>query len=420
MTMRILSSAQACGFGPVSKLVAITPLLAGSRVDFVGQGVALDFARRHSHRFHRITEGDTSRHEDLAQDLADADLVVSVMDAELVFRAVRSGRPVLFFDSLLGFWLTDRSFEELAARAQLVRWADHDTARYVFDTLAPHERILLAHLLARRSYAQNFPGVPARIAALAATGADHIELCGPIVDRGALEGALTEPPPERPAGLLINLGGFQNFFLDYESHNAYLDLVRRWVSELAVARPELGRILVCGGAFRRGVTETHGDVEVEYAFLPQTEFLRQLAHAPLYAVPPSLTSLHESVILRRLPLLLPEQHYGHIANLRALRGTVAGDIAASLTDLGSRFIVPEDDLEGTKALDRLTRELLTDESGYRRLADHLDTRLTAYQELTEAERDAAVDELGALLGGPALAELLDLVDLTPATAGSPA
>ncbi|GHE44443.1 hypothetical protein CP980_33440 [Streptomyces vinaceus] len=418
--MRILSSAQACGFGPVSKLVAITPLLAGSRVDFVGQGVALDFARRHSHRFHRITEGDTSRHEDLAQGLADADLVVSVMDAELVFRAVRAGRPVLFFDSLLGFWLTDRSFEELAARAQLVRWADHDTARYVFDTLAPHERILLAHLLARRSYAQNFPGVPARIAALAATGADHIELCGPIVDRGALEGALTQPPPERPAGLLINLGGFQNFFLDYESHNAYLDLVRRWVSELAVARPELGRILVCGGAFRRGVTETHGDVEVEYAFLPQTEFLRQLAHAPLYAVPPSLTSLHESVILRRLPLLLPEQHYGHIANLRALRGTVAGDIAASLTDLGSRFIVPEDDLEGTKALDRLTRELLTDESGYRRLADHLDTRLTAYQELTQEERGAAVDELGALLGGPALAELLDLVDLTPATAGSTA
>ncbi|MFK0236739.1 hypothetical protein [Streptomyces vinaceus] len=418
--MRILSSAQACGFGPVSKLVAITPLLAGSRVDFVGQGVALDFARRHSHRFHRITEGDTSRHEDLAQGLADADLVVSVMDAELVFRAVRAGRPVLFFDSLLGFWLTDRSFEELAARAQLVRWADHDTARYVFDTLAPHERILLAHLLARRSYAQNFPGVPARIAALAATGADHIELCGPIVDRGALEGALTEPPPERPVGLLINLGGFQNFFLDYESHNAYLDLVRRWVSELAVARPELGRILVCGGAFRRGVTETHGDVEVEYAFLPQTEFLRQLAHAPLYAVPPSLTSLHESVILRRLPLLLPEQHYGHIANLRALRGTVAGDIAASLTDLGSRFIVPEDDLEGTKALDRLTRELLTDESGYRRLADHLDARLTAYQELTQEQRGAAVDELGALLGGPALAELLDLVDLTPATAGSTA
>ncbi|MFD8860018.1 hypothetical protein [Streptomyces vinaceus] len=418
--MRILSSAQACGFGPVSKLVAITPLLAGSRVDFVGQGVALDFARRHSHRFHRITEGDTSRHEDLAQGLADADLVVSVMDAELVFRAVRAGRPVLFFDSLLGFWLTDRSFEELAARAQLVRWADHDTARYVFDTLAPHERILLAHLLARRSYAQNFPGVPARIAALAATGADHIELCGPIVDRGALEGALSEPPPERPADLLINLGGFQNFFLDYESHNAYLDLVRRWVSELAVARPELGRILVCGGAFRRGVTETHGEVEVEYAFLPQTEFLRQLAHAPLYAVPPSLTSLHESVILRRLPLLLPEQHYGHIANLRALRGTVAGDIAASLTDLGSRFIVPEDDLEGTKALDRLTRELLTDESGYRRLADHLDARLTAYQELTEEERGAAVDQLGALLGGPALAELLDLVDLTPATAGSTA
>ncbi|MFF4545803.1 hypothetical protein ACFY1J_16370 [Streptomyces sp. NPDC001406] len=417
MTMRILSSAQACGFGPVSKLVAITPLLADGSVDFVGQDVALDFARRHSHRFHRITEGDTRRYEDVAQSLGDADLVVSVMDAELVFWAARADVPVLFFDSLLGFWLTGRGSEELSARAQLVRWADPETARYVFDTLSPHERILLAHLLARRSFAQNFPGVPERIAALAEAGIDHIELCGPIVDRSALENALVLPPPERPAGLLINLGGFQNFFLDYESHNAYLDVLRRWVAELAAARPELGRILVCGGAFREPVTETHGAVEVEYAFLPQTEFLRHLAHTPLYAVPPSLTSLHESVILRRLPLLLPEQHYGHIANLRALRGTVAGDTAASLTDLGSRFTVPEDDLEGTKALDRLTRELLTDESGYRHLAQHLDARLAAYQKLTAEERHAAVDELGDLLGGDALADLLQGVDADLVTAG---
>ncbi|SFT31392.1 hypothetical protein SAMN04487982_11928 [Streptomyces sp. ok210] len=415
--MRILSSAQACGFGPVSKLVAITPLLADSSVDFIGQDVALDFARRHSHRFHRITEGDTSRHEDVAKGLADADLVVSVMDAELVFWAVRADVPVLFFDSLLGFWLTGRSFEELAARAQLVRWADHDTARYVFDTLLPHERILLAHLLARRSYAQNFPGVPARIAAMAEVGIDHVELCGPIVDRNVLERALAAPTLERPVGLLINLGGFQNFFLNYESNNAYLSVLRRWVAELATARPELGRILVCGGAFREPVTETHGEVEVEYAFLPQAEFLRHLAHTPLYAVPPSLTSLHESLILRRLPLLLPEQHYGHIANLRALRGTIAGDIAASLNDLGGRFTVPEDDLEGTKTLDRLTRELLTDESGYRHLADHLDARLAAYQKLTAEERQAAVDELGDLLGGPALADLLARVGADSVTAG---
>ncbi|MFD0448791.1 hypothetical protein ACFQ10_50840 [Streptomyces indonesiensis] len=338
------------------------------------------------------------------------------MDAELVFWAVRADVPVLFFDSLLSFWLTERSIEELAARAQLVRWSDDETARFVFDTLTPHERILLAHLLATRSYAQNFPGVAARIDSLTRTGASHIQLCGPIVDRGALEAELSASAPDRVPDLLINLGGFQNFFLDYESHNAYLDLLHRWVTELAAAQPELRRVLVCGGAFREPVTETHGGVEIEYTMLPHKDFLRHLAHAPLYAVPPSLTSLHEAVILRKLPLLLPEQHYGHVTNLRALRGTAIGDNAASLIDLGTRFEVPEDDLEGTRALDRLTRELLSDEAEYRAFADYLNKRLADYRQLTNQERDAAVDELGGLLGGPALADLLARISdrLTPA------
>ncbi|MFE5124399.1 hypothetical protein [Streptomyces sp. NPDC056669] len=414
--MRIFSSAQACGFGPISKLTAISPLFEGATIDFTGRDVALDFARRHVHRFTNINEGDTQRYEDVAAGLAEADFVVSVMDAELVFWAVRADVPVLFFDSLLSFWLTERSVAELAARAQLVRWSDDETARFVFDTLTPHERILLAHLLATRSYAQNFPGVAARIDSLTRAGASHIQLCGPIVDRGALDAALSAPAPDRIPDLLINLGGFQNFFLNYESHNAYLDLLRRWVAELAAAQPELRRVLVCGGAFRESVTETHGGVEIEYTMLPHKDFMRHLAHAPLYAVPPSLTSLHEAVILRKLPLLLPEQHYGHVTNLRALRGTAIGDNAASLIDLGTRFKVPEDDLEGTRALDRLTRELLSDEAEYRSFADYLDKRLADYRQLTNQERDAAVDELGGLLGGPALADLLaDVGDrLTPA------
>ncbi|MFD0448790.1 hypothetical protein ACFQ10_50835 [Streptomyces indonesiensis] len=66
MTMRIFSSAQACGFGPISKLTAISPLFEGATIDFTGRDVALDFARRHLHRFTNINEGDTQRYEDVA------------------------------------------------------------------------------------------------------------------------------------------------------------------------------------------------------------------------------------------------------------------------------------------------------------------------------------------------------------------
>jgi len=404
--MRILSSAQACGFGPVSKLAAITTLFPKSDIDFIGQDVSLDFARRHRHRFGDISPGDTSRPEELEEALARADLVISVMDAELVFWAVRAEVPVLFFDSLLSFWLTERSTEELAARAQLVRTASLSTARVVYEELAPHERIMLAHLLAKRSYAQSFPGVAARIADFARVGADHVELCGPILDFPGLSAALDTPPPERPAGLLVNLGGFQNFFLDYESHNAYLGVLERWVRDVAADHPDLGRILVCGGAYREPVVTSVGDVEIEFTFLPHKEFLRHLAHTPLYAVPPSLTSLHEAVVLGRMPLLLPEQHYGHIVNLRGLSDTAVGRLAASLQFVEGRFDVPEDDLEGTRELDRLTRELLEDEPAYRTVRTHLHQQLSAYRSLTTGQRTTAVAELGSLLGGPPLAELL--------------
>lgn len=405
--MRILSSAQACGFGPVSKLTAVTALFPEDDVDFIGQDVSLDFAHRHRHRFREISQGDTSRWEDLEDGLRSADLVLSVMDAELVFWAIRARVPVLFFDSLLAFWLCGRSMRELAARAELVRSASLKTARVVYEELAPHERIMLAHLLARRSYAQNFPGVPERIAQFTDLGAGQVELCGPIIDFTGLRASLESAPPERPAGLLVNLGGFQNFFLDYDSHNAYLAMLERWVRDVARRNPDLGRILVCCGAYGEAVTEQVGDVEVEFTFLPHGDFLRHLAHTPLYAVPPSLTSLHEAVVVGRMPLLLPEQHYGHIANQRALGDTTVGRMSASLQLLDERFDVPEDDLEGTRELDRQTRELLGDEGGYATVRGHMDARLDAYRNLTEAARGAAIREVGELLGGPSLADLLD-------------
>ncbi|MBB5939000.1 hypothetical protein [Streptomyces zagrosensis] len=410
--MKILSSAQACGFGPVSKLVAVTTMVGGGTVDFVGQGVALDFVRRHADRFGRVTAGDTAHGTEISHRLVDADLVLSVMDADLVFWAVRQQRRVVFFDSLLHFWATRLTFAELARCARLVRQADTATAWSAYQRLAPHERILVAHLLATRSLVQNFPGVRERIAELAAVGADHVRLCGPIVDTTTLRALRTVPPRGDGAGLLINLGGFKNFYLDYESRNAYLDLVQRWVVDLARDMPELGHILACCGAFARPETIRVGDVRVEFRFLPHREFLDQLAATALYAVPPSLTSLHEAVIVRRMPFLLPEQHYGHIVNRRMVADTAVGRHAASLRRCGPEFEVPEDDLEGTRELDRLTRELVDDEPRYQRLRAHLGDRFGAYRALTASQRDDAMDELADLLDGPPLTSLLADLDMT--------
>lgn len=405
--MKILASAQACGFGPVSKLVAVSSLLGTDRVDFVGQGVALDYARRHAERFGAVHPADTTRGDLLAPRLADADAVISVMDADLVFWAVRHSRPVVFFDSLLHFWSRTHPAARLAGVARTVREGGTRAARTAFEALGPHQRILVAHLIADLSWAQNFPGVRERVAELAATGAGHIRLCGPVVDTATLHGALAEPADEQTAGsFLVNLGGFKNFYLDYASHNAYLHLMRRWVLDLAEKASDLDHVLVCCGGFTRPETVQVGTVRVEFTCLTHQDFLRRLAGTGMCAMPPSLTSLQEAVIARRMPLLLPEQHYGHIVNRRHLAGTAVSRHAACLTDLGGEYQVAEDDLEGTRELDRLTRRLVDDEPDYQQFRAHLDERTAAYRALTPKEREGAVDEVAALLGGPSLGSVI--------------
>ena len=107
--------------------------------------------------------------------------------------------------------------------------------------------IYAAHLCADASMIQNFPGAPERVARLRALGAASPLLSGPIVDEVGL--SEVDDPGTEPFDLLINLGGFQNFLLDYDTHNQYLELISRWVPELVAERPDFRRVAVCGGGY---------------------------------------------------------------------------------------------------------------------------------------------------------------------------
>jgi hypothetical protein len=403
--VRILASAQPCGFGPVSKLVAVGTLLGGDDIHFVGQGSALDFARAHPGSFARIDGADTGCQADLAAPLAAADLVVSVMDADLAFWAVRAGVPVRFFDSLFSFWIAQRPLADLVELAGRVAHSDDASARAAFLGASPHERVLLAHLLAEVSYVQNFPGVPDRLEELRQLGVRHIRLTGSMVDAMALERAATESAGVPGCDLLVNLGGFKNFYLDYESRNAYLRLMERWAQDLTRTDPRFERVTLCCGAYQPARRVVVGAGELSLRFLTHAEFLAMLVQSPLYAAPPSLTSLHEAVALGRMPLLLPEQHYGHVFNLRMLDGTVLAHHAASLLDL-SPVQVPDDDWAGTRALDQAWASIAADPGRYRAFRRYMDARLEGYGMLSEPQRLQAIRTVGRLLDGPSLAEVL--------------
>ncbi|MFH8370478.1 hypothetical protein [Streptomyces sp. NPDC018031] len=406
--MRIVMGAQNCGFGPVAELVAVSRQLRGHDRVFVGDGVAAVFARHNADAFDGVYDTGGMPEKDRAAVidvlLRGSDHVVSVMDAELVFRSVVARRPVTMVDSLFGFWQLARppaGIHELCATMPRSCFAAAD--RHLAG-LSPHERIVAAHLTATHSVVQNFPGVSERAAEIAALGTGpRIHRTGSIVDvEGLRDVARTTAGPEHD--LLINVGGFKNFLLDFDVNNDYLLLLDRWIPDLLRDWPRFRRVLVCGGPFGQGRERTVSAAggRADCRLLRQRELLQAVAGTPDYLLAPGLTALHESIALGRLPLAIHEQHYAHVFTMRALDGTLFGRGGGRFTDVVPRHPLPEDDFAGTAALVRLAGRIREDEALYARYRRTFNERIEHYVSLTPPQRQHGVEELGTLLDGEPL------------------
>src|SRR5262249_14154586 len=130
---------------PVAKAVGMAGQLEAFPVTFVGKEIALRYAQLNDEHFAAVEELDLA-------DMAAARRLVrrfkatfSVMEPHLVFASVREGRPVYFFDSLFGFWLTDRSLGELTTVAETIRTGSDTEAETAFRTLSVHESMIVSH-----------------------------------------------------------------------------------------------------------------------------------------------------------------------------------------------------------------------------------------------------------------------------------
>lgn len=407
--MRLLLGAQSCGYGPISKLAALSRLLDHHDRLFVGTTVAADFARRNADAFDDIVEAGT---DVLGRLIEGSDHIVSVMDADLVLRAYAAGRPALMVDSLFAFWQLRTPTGRIADLCAVAPRGDYAALDAHLAELSPHERIYAAHLLADASVVQNFPGVAERAAEARELGADGIRVTGPIVDEQALADVGSAAGPGHD--LLINLGGFKNFLLDYDRHNDYLRLFDRWVPDLLRDWPELERVAVCGGGYGNGRERRVqvGTRTAEFGCMPHREFLPAVASARHYMLTPGLTAIHESLRLGQLPMALPEQHYGHIVNLESLSGTLFHRLGARFSQCIDDYRVPADDFEGTAAIVRQTGRLLADDSAYAGFRRAMNEHIEKFLATGPTARAEGVGELRRLLRGPSFGALL--AELLPA------
>ncbi|KOT42696.1 hypothetical protein ADK41_07910 [Streptomyces caelestis] len=409
--MRIVMGAQNCGFGPASELVAVSRLLSDHERVFVGSGVAATFTRRNPDAFDTIREIEATRGRagaELVDDLLETgDQVVSVMDADLALRSVIARRPVVMVDSLFGFWRLGRPLARIRDLCATLPRSSYVAADRHLAALSSHERVVAAHLLATHSVVQNFPGVPERAAEFAALGAGSaIHLTGPIIDLEALRNTPLDAEPEYD--LLVNVGGFKNFLLDFDVNNDYLRLLHHWIPDLLRDWPRFSRVLVCGGPFdgHRERSVSVAGRRADCRLLPQRDLLRAVASTPDYLLAPGLTALHESMVLGRLPLGIHEQHYAHVYTLRRLGGTLFGRNAGRFADVLPHHRLPEDDLAGTAALVEIAGRVQEDEELYSVFRRTFNERIEHYVSLTPARRRHGVEELRRLLGGEPVHEVL--------------
>ena len=401
----ILSGAQPFGFGPVSKLVQIAGYFDRTNVSFIGEGGALRYAQLNDRRFAGIEAVDLADMCAVRAKLRHFDAVISVMEARLVFAAVRERKPVFFFDSLLNFWITDRELSQLAEIATIVRSGSEAAATAALQSLSVHETMLLSHLLATESYAQSLPGVAPRIAQLRECGCSSVHTTGPMIDLPAIERA-SRAAHSPGRSLVANLGGFTNAFLSYPQTGRYVDIIVRWLVRLAERSRDFDEIVICSGAFGDSEVRRIGAVDVRIGLLPHEELMRLVASSSVYLTAPGLTSLHEAVALSSVPMLLPAQHYGHVMNAAHLAEASFSAFATSFDALGLTPELCQDDLQGTLELAAIAARIDAEPELFDRFADYMNESLVRFMARTPEERAVQVRELRELLGGRPIGPLI--------------
>jgi hypothetical protein len=117
-----------------------------------------------------------------------------------------------------------------------------------------------------------------------------------------------------------------------------------------------------------------------------------------------LTALHETLKLGRLPLFLPEEHYGHMMNVLGLGSTRVGRRAIQLREILPEVAIPHDDFEGTAVLISMMEAIASSEMLYEKLRERLLRGIGEHMAVESPELE--LQELRAFLDGPNLTELV--------------
>ncbi|OHD27727.1 MAG: hypothetical protein A2Y34_08840 [Spirochaetes bacterium GWC1_27_15] len=409
--MKILLGAKSCGFGPVSKMITIAKLLNENHsLSFLGIDTSLIYSESNRELFTNIYNINPKDCKNYHNIFKENDKVISVMDEEIGFWAIKYNKPLYFFDSLFFFWIISNDLTSLIDKAYKIKQMELLPAYELFHTLTVHERKVVIHILATKSFTQNYPGVQNRIELLKEYGLNNIILTGPIININKEEIDESQSIENEYFDILINLGGFKNFILDFDKNNYYLKLIEKWIIDFSYEFPQFKKILIAGGAYDKEKKEINNNsVNIKYRFLKHNIFVESLKKSKYIFSPAGLTTLIESVSLNKLPFLLSEQHYGSYINYESLNGTLLYDISFSLKNIFSDIVITNDDYKGSLEIINYTEKILKNKNLYKKFCDITFIKINNFINLNDNFIDKALTEINSLFTGLDLSEAVKII-----------
>ncbi|KKQ75820.1 MAG: hypothetical protein US98_C0059G0004 [Parcubacteria group bacterium GW2011_GWC1_38_6] len=363
--MRIIFGAQACGFGPVSKMVSLAKEFNTNDKIFIGNDVSFQFVNRQKALFSQTIDRNKSKLNIINKAIKESSCGVVVMDHDLAFHFYLSQKRYYFIDSLFGFWYSRKNENTLARIFSSFSEMNQKDKVKNYNLLKVHEQKLFAHFYSEMSFIQNFFGVRNRISRLAQLGFINLLDVNPIVDNYNGQEYLNSYNGE----MLINLGGIENFLVDSDTA-AYLKLIEKLSLDL-ISLPYVTKIYVCSGSYKNPKSQTINGKKINFIFADKVFFHKLVNAAQFYLSSPGLTAFYEALYYKHPTIYLPEQHASQYYNINHIKKTWLKPYCLTLFDvIGEKKISPND-FRGSSQIVKYISKILNNNNLYNKFRDNL-------------------------------------------------
>jgi uncharacterized protein (TIGR00725 family) len=304
--IRILSSAEAFGYGPCSKLTSIVKRLRNeipaSKIDFLGEDSALSFALQNHYLFNTVRE-----YDGIYPNANEFDLVLSVMNPYTILWGWFHNKKCIYIDSLHWFWKFERNaFGKLESTIDQLRNANSlDEVWALVKDVTGHNLHYVAHRLSTISCIQYFntTGTVVDIFRKKITNAVEVN---PIID-------VSHRKKVKRDTILISLGGLLSPFNREKEASSYVNLVLKVTENFISEASKHYRVII---ATSPEITRTTQGtvVDVTVMRLSQEEMLETINRSALVLTPAGITTMYECLMYETPFFILPELHDGHYPN----------------------------------------------------------------------------------------------------------